>query len=139
MNQYYQAEILTDLRSEDLQVIGQSAQREIIFFFHTKSRKIICFDQHAVDERIRFEKLLDDISMRDEDLDRLKTRACRGAIRFGDKLGLEACRILIRRLLRCKVPFKCAHSRCSVKVLDSIDEILHLERTMNKSRKLKNK
>lgn len=139
MNQYYGAHVETNLNPDDLQVIGQSAQHEILFFFHVKMRKIICFDQHAVDERIRFEKLLDDPALRDEPIDTLKTRACRGAIRFGDKLGLESCRTLLRRLLRCKVPFKCAHSRCSIQVLESIDKILIEDRAKEKSRKVKRK
>lgn len=121
-------DVLNDLKLDDLQVIGQSAEREIIFCFHTRKRRIICFDQHAVDERIRFEMLLDDPNWLHEDIDRIKSRACHGAIRFGDKLSLHHCRTLIKQLLSCKVPFRCAHSRCGVSVLESLDKILLIEK-----------
>ena len=47
-------------------------------------------------------------------LERLQTKACRGAIRFGDSLKLHDCQKLIRGLSECKSPFRCAHGRASV-------------------------
>jgi len=120
-------ETLNDVRYQDLDVIGQSAEKEIIFCYHNKRRRIICFDQHAVDERIRYEKLLEE-SKDITDYDAIKTKACHGAIKFGDKLNLGKCNDLMERLLMCKVPFRCAHSRCGVSVLESLDKILHMDR-----------
>lgn len=122
--------LLDNLKHEDLRVIGQSAEKSIIFFFHNKKRRIICFDQHAVDERIRYEELLVHVEHTDEELDVLKSRACHGAIRFGDKLTFDQCQELIEQLLKCKVPFRCAHSRCGVSVLESLDKILYSERML---------
>lgn len=122
--------ILNDLKVEDIRIIGQSAEREVIFCYHTKRRRILCFDQHAADERIRYEQLLDN-SLPPVDLDSIKSRACHGAIRFGDPLTLDQCHELIEKLLNCKIPFKCAHSRCGVSVLESLDELLFLNKIKN--------
>ncbi|KRX88947.1 DNA mismatch repair protein MLH3 [Trichinella pseudospiralis] len=40
--------------------------------------------------------------------------ACRGAIRFGDRLTLNQCQNLICQLVECEAPFHCAHGRRSV-------------------------
>eukprot|EP01147_Barroeca_monosierra_P003381 gene3381-6037_t len=46
--------------------------------------------------------------------DILNTRACHGAIRFGDTLSITHCKNLIRELSECKLPFQCAHGRPSI-------------------------
>lgn len=120
-------EVLQDLKSDDLKVIGQSVEREIIFCYHKRGRRVICFDQHAASERIRYEYLLEKMGPSD-DLDSIKSRACHGAIRFGDKLTIAQCEELIAKLLKCKVPFRCAHSRLGVSVLENLDKILFLEK-----------
>lgn len=119
--------LLDNLRIQDLSIIGQSADRAVIFCYHTKWRRIICFDQHAVDERIRYERILDSLGQVN-DLDQIKSRACHGAIRVGDKLTLSKCHSMIKRLLLCKVPFRCAHSRNNVAVLENLDKIQILDR-----------
>lgn len=121
-------DLLDNLKAEDLRIIGQSAEKSVIFFFHTRARRIVCFDQHAVDERIRYERLLDRADHMEDDLDSLKSKACHGAVRFGDKLTFDKCLGMIRQLLKCKVPFRCAHARRSVCVLGSLDEELFTER-----------
>lgn len=120
-------DVLINLIIEDLKVIGQSADKAIVFCYHVKKRRIICFDQHAADERIRYEQLLDGKD-HIENLDLIKSQACHGAIRFGDKLTLEQCHDLIDRLLKCKIPFRCAHSRQGVCVLESLDRVLFAEK-----------
>lgn len=116
-------ETLENLRIEDLQVIGQTVEKEFVLCFHRPKRRIICFDQHALDERIRYEQLLDKMPDID-DLEPIKTRACREAIKFGQKLTLGDCYSLVQRVLKCKVPFRCAHSRCSTCVFESLDKII---------------
>lgn len=37
--------------------------------------------------------------------------ACRSAIKFGDRLSIDECQILIQDLKKCKLPFQCAHGR----------------------------
>lgn len=120
-------ELLQDLKIDDLRVIGQSAEREIIFCYHRRGRRVICFDQHAASERIRYENLLERMDPSD-DLDSIKSRACHGAIRFGDKLSIGQCEELIAKLMKCRVPFRCAHSRLGVCVLESIDKISFIEK-----------
>ena len=46
--------------------------------------------------------------------DCLKHKACRQAIKFGDALTLEECRLIVRNLALCELPFQCAHGRPSV-------------------------
>ncbi|KAK9366489.1 hypothetical protein V1509DRAFT_568632 [Lipomyces kononenkoae] len=47
-------------------------------------------------------------------LELLNSKACRGAIMFGDSLTEERCRELIRDLSKCRYPFQCAHGRPSM-------------------------
>ena len=47
-------------------------------------------------------------------LDMLNSRACRSAIMFNDELGLEECKVLVKRLAECSFPFVCAHGRPSM-------------------------
>ncbi|KAA8917377.1 hypothetical protein TRICI_000489 [Trichomonascus ciferrii] len=44
----------------------------------------------------------------------LSTRACKGAIKFGDILTHEECKKLISDLVDCSFPFQCAHGRPSL-------------------------
>lgn len=44
----------------------------------------------------------------------LNTRACKGAIKFGDTLDLDQCKELVTDLVDCKFPFQCAHGRPSL-------------------------
>lgn len=131
-------EILKDLRIDDLIVIGQSVEKEIIFCYHIRRRRILCFDQHAVHERIRYENLLNNMKPGDS-LDMIKSEACHKAIKFGTPLSINDCQNLVGQLLLCKVPFKCAHSRCSVCVLESLDRVLFIdelrERYSNRNKK----
>jgi len=50
------------------------------------------------------------------------TRACRGAIMFGDELNHSQCVKLIKDLAKCKFPFQCAHGRPSVCPVASFSE-----------------
>eukprot|EP00043_Microstomoeca_roanoka_P016887 m.174575 g.174575 ORF g.174575 m.174575 type:complete len:964 (+) comp16540_c0_seq1:69-2960(+) len=59
--------------------------------------------------------------------DVLNTRACHGAIRFGDELTLEQCRNLIRELSTCKLPFQCAHGRPSIAPLLDVGPTIQSE------------
>ncbi|KAJ8102858.1 hypothetical protein POJ06DRAFT_265719 [Lipomyces tetrasporus] len=47
-------------------------------------------------------------------LDLLISKACRGAIMFGDSLSEDRCRRLIYDLSKCRFPFQCAHGRPSM-------------------------
>lgn len=120
-------DILQNLKFSDIQVIGQSADLAVIFCFHIEKRRIICVDQHAAHERIRYERLLRILKLK-MDEGAIKSKACHGAIRIGCQLSLKQCQNLIKRLLFCKVPFRCAHFRCGVGVLESIDKIIMLEK-----------
>lgn len=49
----------------------------------------------------------------------VNSRACRGAVMFGDVLGMEECVNLVRGLAGCRFPFMCAHGRpCMVPLVD---------------------
>ncbi|KAK9240352.1 hypothetical protein V1525DRAFT_337051 [Lipomyces kononenkoae] len=47
-------------------------------------------------------------------LELLNSKACRGAIMFGDSLAEERSRELIHDLTKCRYPFQCAHGRPSM-------------------------
>ncbi|KRX17198.1 DNA mismatch repair protein Mlh3 [Trichinella nelsoni] len=49
--------------------------------------------------------------------------ACKGAIRFGDRLTLNQCENLIRQLVECEAPFHCAHGRRSVVPLFNLSSL----------------
>lgn len=44
----------------------------------------------------------------------LNSKACRGAIMFGDELDDAQCKTLVSDLAECEHPFICAHGRPSV-------------------------
>jgi DNA mismatch repair protein MLH3 len=44
----------------------------------------------------------------------MHSKACRGAIMFGDELTRNECIDLVQRLSLCKLPFQCAHGRPSL-------------------------
>ncbi|ANB12189.1 mismatch repair protein MLH3 [Sugiyamaella lignohabitans] len=52
--------------------------------------------------------------------DLLNMTACRSAVKFGDKLSLSECKLLIRDLSLCYFPFQCAHGRPTTVPLMSI-------------------
>lgn len=43
----------------------------------------------------------------------MNSKACRGAVMFGDPLSNEECSLLIHKLSQCTLPFQCAHGRPS--------------------------
>ena len=47
-------------------------------------------------------------------LEMINSRACRSAIMFNDKLSMDECKALVRRLAQCAFPFQCAHGRPSM-------------------------
>ena len=49
----------------------------------------------------------------------LASKACRGAIMFGDEVTSCQARGLISQLAKCRLPFQCAHGRPSVQVLSA--------------------
>jgi len=53
----------------------------------------------------------------------LNSRACRGAVKFGDSLSREKCRELMRELSQCQLPFQCAHGRPSIAPIVSINQL----------------
>lgn len=120
------SELLKSLKIEHLKVIGQSAEKAVIFCYHIKKRRILCFDQHALDERVRYENILK--TCKNIKLDEAKSLACHGAIRFGDILTMAQCYNLMSKVLKCQTPFRCAHLRSSVCVLDSLDKLHYLDK-----------
>ncbi|EFC41488.1 predicted protein [Naegleria gruberi] len=46
-------------------------------------------------------------------LELIQSKACRGAIMFGDVLSTEKCNQLLQQLSNCQLPFQCAHGRPS--------------------------
>ena len=44
----------------------------------------------------------------------LASKACRTAIKFGDKLTTADCKVLLRDIVKCSHPFQCAHGRPSI-------------------------
>ncbi|KAI6661653.1 hypothetical protein LOD99_13526 [Oopsacas minuta] len=87
---------------------------------------LVLFDQHAVHERIRLESLLSEVktnnqySIPNSQLLALQSKACHGAIKFGDKLDRNCSIKLLDSLTKCNLPFQCAHGRPSIAPLLNI-------------------
>jgi len=94
-----------------LKLIGQFNNEFIIV--KSEAGLIYLIDQHAADERIRLENLLKD-QKRNDDLDSLKSVACRGAVMFGEKLSRDHMNNILECLANCKFPLICAHGRPSI-------------------------
>jgi len=63
----------------------------------------------------------------------LATKACRGAIMFGDPLTKEQCAELVRRLTLCKNPFVCAHNRPSIVPLFDMQAMAYFDNKLRKN------
>ncbi|XP_014668605.1 PREDICTED: uncharacterized protein LOC106809883, partial [Priapulus caudatus] len=57
----------------------------------------------------------------------LASKACHGAIRFGDVLSRGECRALVRQLRDCALPFQCAHCRPDVVPLFHTSQLAALQ------------
>ena len=53
----------------------------------------------------------------------LQSRACRGAVMFGDALSKTDCKHIISKLSECDTPFSCAHGRPSIYPLVDLSKI----------------
>jgi len=53
----------------------------------------------------------------------LNSKACRGAVKFGDSISLEECESLMKDLQTCNAPFQCAHGRPSIAPLVDLDQL----------------
>jgi DNA mismatch repair protein MLH3 len=53
----------------------------------------------------------------------LQSKACRGAIMFGDVLSQRECEHLLDGVRRCRLPFNCAHGRPSVLPLVDLNDL----------------
>ncbi|EPR79544.1 DNA mismatch repair protein MutL, partial [Spraguea lophii 42_110] len=106
----------------ECRIIGQFNNEFIIL---SNKEKIFIIDQHAIHERIRYEKItriyieennnMYNIFKIDKIIDeRNKSIACSNAIKFGDKLNLFQIKNLILGFKECKYPFKCIHGRPTV-------------------------
>ena len=61
----------------------------------------------------------------------LNSKACHGAIRFGDSLTKEQCVMLINQLSFCRLPWQCAHGRPSVAPLSKLSAKPDIPRELN--------
>ncbi|OWB73986.1 hypothetical protein B5S31_g3756 [[Candida] boidinii] len=55
-------------------------------------------------------------------LEILKSKSCRSAVMFGDKLSIEECDRLIQQLRETRIPFRCAHGRPSIAPLIELEQ-----------------
>ena len=55
-------------------------------------------------------------------VDMINSRACRSAIMFNDILDKEQCEELVKKLVKCVLPFQCAHGRPSCVVLPMLGD-----------------
>ena len=53
----------------------------------------------------------------------LCSRACRGAVKFGDAITQDRCVDLLKQLGRCHLPFQCAHGRPSLAPIVDVNKI----------------
>ena len=122
--------------SEDSLVFSKSDIKSAVFINQIDKKFLCCimsvenkqilvlFDQHAVHERIRLENLISEANFKNSipnsELQVLQSRACHGAIKFGDKLDENVSIKLLNSLTECYLPFQCAHGRPSIAPLLNI-------------------
>jgi hypothetical protein len=113
------------VHKDDISIRGYVGQFNREFLIVEINGYLCAIDQHAIDERIRLERLLnevqrgyfiDDCGL----LDRIKNMACKGAIKFGDMLSKKRVEKVFFEIKKCKFPFICAHGRPSIVVLKKI-------------------
>lgn len=91
--------------------IGQFNNEFLLVFY---GNDLIIIDQHALHERILLEKLISEHKLSlDSDLTVLKSRACKGAIRFGTAISHKVAVKMIGAIKELVFPFICAHGRTS--------------------------
>ncbi|CAO3650199.1 unnamed protein product [Mucor hiemalis] len=61
----------------------------------------------------------------------MKSKACRSAIMFNDKLNLVECKTIVQQLSKCKHPFQCAHGRPT-----AFPILVNLSSSMKSTRKI---
>ena len=113
---------------DSVEYINQIDNKFLCCVLSVKNRDIlVLFDQHAVHERIRLEGLISEAkkctaecSVSKTQMEMLQSRACHGAIKFGDKLDEATSRKLLISLKNCALPFQCAHGRPSIAPLLNI-------------------
>jgi len=66
----------------------------------------------------------------------LASRACRGAVKFGDSLSDDKCRQLLQQLGGCQLPFQCAHGRPSLSPIVDVKQLSNNAPSMNIGNKL---
>lgn len=96
-------------------VVGQF-NREFIIVAHNGI--VFAIDQHALHERVLLEDLLaeSDVDMyaQSDNMEELKSMACRNAVRFGQVISKGKLLKLVRSMTSIKYPTACAHGRISV-------------------------
>ncbi|TBU00203.1 putative MutL-like DNA mismatch repair protein [Hamiltosporidium tvaerminnensis] len=100
-------------------LIGQFNNEFIIIKNH---KSLFILDQHAIHERIRLEKFIKNRNIKESitetELEILKSKACRGAIKFGDNLNDKELTKILEEIKYCDHPFICAHGRPSIRYLN---------------------
>lgn len=96
----------------NLTVIGQFDFKGIMAKRLCKDfHDIWMFDQHACSERINLEILMSQENKTIYNRDEMNMKACRSAVKFGDKLNLVEQEEILKNLKNCNEPFHCAHGR----------------------------
>ena len=107
---------------KDLKVIGQFDFKGILAQRNCKEfHEIWMFDQHACAERINLEKLIHENGTKiNYNRDEMNMKACRSAVKFGDKLTKSEQEEILTKLSNCLEPFHCAHGRLTCWLLARI-------------------
>lgn len=88
----------------DIKIVGQFNKQCIV---GKSNKNMVILDQHAIHERIRYEKM----QTKSKNIEYCKSKACKGAIKFGCVLSREKMNVLMWELMKCRYPFICAHGR----------------------------
>ncbi|ELQ76928.1 putative MutL, dimerization, DNA mismatch repair protein [Trachipleistophora hominis] len=102
-------------------VIGQFNNEFIII---KNEHNVFIIDQHAIHERIRLEKYVSIATIKgtNYDLEALKEKACKGAIKFKDRLNIYKMKEMVRWYRYLKYPFICCHGRPTIVYIGRIQE-----------------
>ncbi|RVD92670.1 DNA mismatch repair [Tubulinosema ratisbonensis] len=100
--------------------VGQFNKEYLIYLF---DKNVLIVDQHAIHERILLNTLLNQKNLENfDEIEILKTMACKNAIKFGQKVNLNFAKKIFKSIFKNKFINCCAHGRYTMHLISFINK-----------------